>query len=140
MSVLRLLLPHRSEFIEAEKANLSVVCLCRALKVARASSYRWRKPAGATPGAVRYSELVTAVTSLHTKESGHGGRDQLTVLLNAAGVRVSAPTVGAGHHACATAFRVPWQVPVSHDVSKRSKVEYTILMTPIVTGCDSWHP
>jgi transposase InsO family protein len=44
---------------------------------------------------VRHSELVTAVTGLYTKESGRAGRDQLTLLLNAAGTKVAAPTVGA---------------------------------------------
>ena len=44
---------------------------------------------------MRHEELVTAVTRLYTKESGRAGRDQLTRLLNAAGTKVSAPTVGA---------------------------------------------
>ncbi|MGM7777282.1 IS3 family transposase [Arthrobacter sp. KNU-44] len=83
------------EFIEAEKANHPVVWLCRKLNVSRASYYRWRKPAGPSPRTVRHGELVTAVTKLYTKESGRAGRDQLTRLLNAAGTKVSAPTVGA---------------------------------------------
>jgi putative transposase len=72
-----------------------VVWLCRALKVSRASFYRWRKPATPSPRAVRHGELVTAVTGLYEAEAGRAGRDQLTLLLNARGVRVSAPTVGA---------------------------------------------
>jgi putative transposase len=72
-----------------------VVWLCRALKVSRASFYRWRKPAGPTPRAVRHEELTSAVTGLYEAEAGRAGRDQLTLLLNARGVRVSAPTVGA---------------------------------------------
>jgi putative transposase len=72
-----------------------VVWLCRALKVSRASFYRWRNPAGPSPRTVRHQELVTAVTDLYEAEAGRAGRDQLTLLLNAAGVKVSAPTVGA---------------------------------------------
>jgi putative transposase len=72
-----------------------VVWLCRALKVSRASFYRWRKPAVPSPRAVRHEELATKVTDLYTKEAGRAGRDQLTLLLNAAGTKVSAPTVGA---------------------------------------------
>lgn len=69
--------------------------LCRALKVSRASFYRWRNPAGPSPRTVRHENLVTAVTGLYEKEEGRAGRDQLTLLLNAAGTKVSAPTVGA---------------------------------------------
>ena len=72
-----------------------MVWLCRALKVSRASFYRWRNPAGPSPRAVRHEDLVTAVTGLYEKEKGRAGRDQLTLLLNAAGTKVSAPTVGA---------------------------------------------
>jgi putative transposase len=72
-----------------------VVWLCRALKVSRASFYRWRNPAGPSPRAVRHEDLVAAVTGLYEKEEGRAGRDQLTLLLNAAGTKVSAPTVGA---------------------------------------------
>ncbi|MFF2844695.1 IS3 family transposase, partial [Paenarthrobacter sp. NPDC057981] len=83
------------EFIEAEKANHSVAWLCRALKVSRASYYRWRRPAVPTPRAVRHEELVTAVTTTYSDEEGRAGRDQITLLLNEKGVKVSAPTVGA---------------------------------------------
>ncbi len=38
---------------------------------------------------------MTAVTGLYEKEKGRAGRDQLTLMLNTAGTRVSAPTVGA---------------------------------------------
>lgn len=72
-----------------------MVWLCRALKVSRASFYRWRNPAGPSPRAVRHEDLTAAVTNLYTKEEGRAGRDQLTLLLNAAGTKVSAPTVGA---------------------------------------------
>jgi putative transposase len=72
-----------------------VVWLCRALKVSRASFYRWRKPSVPSPRTVRHQELAAKVTDLYTKEAGRAGRDQLTLLLNAAGVKVSAPTVGA---------------------------------------------
>ncbi|WP_442858655.1 IS3 family transposase [Arthrobacter sp. 9V] len=81
--------------MEAEKANHSVVWLCRALKVSRASFYRWRNPAGPPPRVVRHEQLAAAVTTLYTKEEGRAGRDQLTLLLNEGGVKVSAPTVGA---------------------------------------------
>ncbi|TAP39073.1 transposase, partial [Arthrobacter sp. S39] len=69
--------------------------MCRALRISRASFYRWRTPAEPSPRAVRHEELVTAVTELYTKEAGRAGRDQLTLLLNAAGTKVSSPTVGA---------------------------------------------
>ena len=72
-----------------------MVWLCRALKVSRASFYRWRNPAGPSPRAVRHGDLTSAVTGLYEKEGGRAGRDQLTLLLNAAGTKVSAPTVGA---------------------------------------------
>lgn len=60
-----------------------MVWLCRAWKVSRASIYRWRKPAKLSPP-VRHEELVTAVTGLC-----------MTLLMNASGTKVSAPTVGA---------------------------------------------
>jgi len=44
---------------------------------------------------VRHEDLARAVTGLYEKEEGRAGRDQLTLLLNAAGTKVSAPTVGA---------------------------------------------
>jgi transposase InsO family protein len=44
---------------------------------------------------VRHQELATAVTELYTKEAGRAGRDQLTLVLNANGTKVSAATVGA---------------------------------------------
>ncbi len=72
-----------------------MVWLCRALKVSRASYYRWRKPSVPSPRAVRHQELVTAVTSLYAAEEGRAGRDQLALMLNEKGVKVSAPTVGA---------------------------------------------
>ncbi|WP_307857174.1 IS3 family transposase [Pseudarthrobacter albicanus] len=81
--------------MEAEKANHPIAWLCRALKVSRASFYRWRNPAGPSPRAVRHEQLVAEVTGLFEKEKGRAGRDQLTLMLNAKGVEVSAPTVGA---------------------------------------------
>ncbi|MET3176705.1 UNVERIFIED_ORG: transposase InsO family protein [Arthrobacter sp. UYCu721] len=69
--------------------------MCRVLKVSRASFYRWRNPAGPSPRAVRHQRLVAEVTDLFEKEKGRAGRDQLTLMLNAKGVQVSAPTVGA---------------------------------------------
>lgn len=65
------------------------------LKVSRASFYRWRNPAGPSPRAARHEQLTTAVTGLYEKERGRAGRDQLTLMLNTAGIVVSAPTVGA---------------------------------------------
>ncbi|MGP5608417.1 transposase [Arthrobacter rhombi] len=85
------------EYIEAEKANHSIDWLCRALKVSRASFYRWRRPAGPTTRAIRPEQLTEAVTTLFSKEKQCAGRDQLTLMLNAAGTKVSAPTVGAEH-------------------------------------------
>ena len=72
-----------------------MVWLCRALKVSRASFYRWRQPASPSPRTVRHEELAAAVTELYAALAGRAGRDQLTLLLNAAGVRVSAQTVGS---------------------------------------------
>lgn len=69
--------------------------LCRALKVSRASFYRWRRPAGPSPRELRHRALVTAVTTMYSDEEGRAGRDQLTLMLNEKGVKVSAPTVGA---------------------------------------------
>ncbi|WP_456505924.1 IS3 family transposase [Arthrobacter sp. UYCu723] len=81
--------------MEAQKANHPIAWLCRALKVSRASFYRWRNPKGPSPRAVRHQKLVTEVTDLFKKEEGRAGRDQLALMLNAKGVAVSAPTVGA---------------------------------------------
>ncbi|XAS69441.1 hypothetical protein V3C33_09425 [Micrococcaceae bacterium Sec5.7] len=81
--------------IEAEKANHPIAWLCRALKVSRALFYRWRNPAGPSPRAVRHEQLAAEVTGLFEKEKGRDGSDQLTLMLNAKGVEVSAPTVGA---------------------------------------------
>ncbi|MGY2747386.1 hypothetical protein ACVWZ8_004568 [Arthrobacter sp. UYCu723] len=72
--------------------------MCRALKVSRASFYRWRNPKGPSPRAVRHQKLVTEVTDLFKKEEGRAGRDQLALMLNAKGVAVSAAH-GRGHHA-----------------------------------------
>ncbi|MBG6219104.1 transposase InsO family protein [Arthrobacter sp. CAN_A6] len=65
------------------------------LKVPRASFYRWRNPSGPSPRMVRHEQLSAAVTELYEKEKGRAGRDQLTLMLNTAGIVVSAPTVGA---------------------------------------------
>ena len=40
-----------------------MVWLCRALRVSRASFYRWRTPVEPSPRAVRHEELVTAVVA-----------------------------------------------------------------------------
>lgn len=39
--------------------------------------------------------MVTTVTELDEAESGRAGRNQLTLILNGGGTKVSAPTVGA---------------------------------------------
>ncbi len=44
---------------------------------------------------MRHRDLVTAVTDLFHREKGRAGRDQLTKMVNNAGVQVSAPTVGS---------------------------------------------
>jgi len=62
--------------------------------VSRASFYRWRNPKGLSPRQVRHDKLIEDVTGLFEKEEGRAGRDQLTLMLNAKGVDVSAPTVG----------------------------------------------
>lgn len=69
--------------------------MCRVLKVSRASFYRWRVPAGPSPRAVRHEQLVRAVKDKYDEASGKAGRDQLRRMLNADGVSISAPTVGA---------------------------------------------
>ncbi|WP_262364463.1 IS3 family transposase [Arthrobacter echini] len=81
--------------MEVEKATYPIAWLCRVLKVSRASFYRWRNPAGPSPRMVRHDKLTTAINELYTKEKGRAGRDQLTLMLNTAGISVSAPTVGA---------------------------------------------
>lgn len=65
------------------------------LKVSRASFYRWRTPRGPSPRQVRHEALVEKVIEVFHAEKGMAGRDQLTRLLNNAGVKVSAPTVGS---------------------------------------------
>ncbi|THJ66782.1 IS3 family transposase [Arthrobacter echini] len=82
-------------FIEAEKATYPIAWLCRVLKVSRVSFYRWRNPAGPSPRMVRHAQLTNAVTELYEKEKGRAGRDQLTLMLNSAGTKISAPTVGS---------------------------------------------
>ncbi|PCC25778.1 hypothetical protein CIK75_04645 [Glutamicibacter sp. BW78] len=44
---------------------------------------------------MRHEQLTEAVTTLFSKEKQRAGRDQLTLMLNAVGTKVSAPTVGA---------------------------------------------
>ncbi|WP_426995982.1 hypothetical protein [Pseudarthrobacter sp. N5] len=61
----------------------------------RGSFYRWRNPAGPSPRAVRHEQLAAGVTGLFEIDKGRAGRDQLTLMLNAKGVEVSAPTGGA---------------------------------------------
>lgn len=50
---------------------------------------------GPTPRALRNPQLTEAVTTTFSKEKERAARDQLTLVPNAAGTRVSAPTVWA---------------------------------------------
>lgn len=61
--------------------------------MSRASYYRWAKPAGLTPTAIRHSELRAEVAQEFEKSNQMAGRDQLTTLLNQRGVKVSTGTV-----------------------------------------------
>jgi len=81
--------------IEAEKANHPVVWLCAKLKVSRASYYRWRNPRDPGPRAVRHDVLVEAIKSHYLAAGGKAGRDQLTLMCKADGIKVSVSTVGS---------------------------------------------
>ncbi|WP_222431811.1 IS3 family transposase [Corynebacterium glutamicum] len=63
--------------------------------MSRASYYRWAKPAGLTPTAIRHSELRAEVAQEFENSNQMAGRDQLTTLLNQRGGNVSTGTVGA---------------------------------------------
>lgn len=70
--------------------------MCRVLRVARASFYRWRdrKDAAPTPRQIRHDQLVEAVIAAYEDAEGMAGRRQLTWMLNNNGVEVSESTVG----------------------------------------------
>ncbi|APT06905.1 transposase [Corynebacterium glutamicum] len=84
-----------SAFIEQEKASFPITWMCTKLGVFRALYYRWAKPAGLTPTAIRHSELRAEVAQEFEKSNQMAGRDQLTTLLNQRGVKVSTGTVGS---------------------------------------------
>lgn len=69
--------------------------MCQALKVSRASFYRWRTPKAPTPRQQRHQQLVAAVKAAHHHAEGMAGRQQLTRMLANRGVEVSESTVGA---------------------------------------------
>lgn len=91
--------------------------MCRALKVSRASFYRWRTPTGPSPRAARHAMLVEAVTAKYDECAGRAGRDQLTRLLNADGIAVSESTVGVILRECSLrAVRVrAWKTTTVQD-------------------------
>lgn len=69
--------------------------MCRVLRVSRASFYRWRTPSGPSARELRHQRLGQAIRHEFDKAGGKAGRDQLMRMLNANGIPVSAPTVGA---------------------------------------------
>ena len=81
--------------IHAEKANFPIDWMCRQLKVARASYYRWLAPTKPTKTHVRHAELEAQVLRVFDREKGKAGRDQLTILLGQEGVSIAPGTVGA---------------------------------------------
>lgn len=82
------------EFIEAEKANYPISWMCRKLKVARASFYRWRNPSGPSPRQRRHQQLADHVKRVFHGAKGRAGRDQIHLMLQSAGISCAPGTVG----------------------------------------------
>lgn len=81
--------------IRAEKANFPIDWMCRRLKVARASYYRWLRPGKPTPTRLRHVELEGHVRRVFDREKGKAGRDQITIILRNEGIGIAPGTVGA---------------------------------------------
>lgn len=112
-----------SAFIEQEKASFPITWMCTKLGVSRVSYYRWAKPAGLTPTAIRHSELRAEVAQEFEKSNQMAGRDQLTTLLNQRGVKVSTGTVGSIMNelgVCARRMRA-WKNTTVSDPSARTE-------------------
>ena len=82
-------------FIDAEMAFFPIEWMCRKLKVARASYYRWFAPAAPTPTQVRHCQLEEAVLRVFEREKGKAGRDLVTLMLKLEGSPIAAGAVGA---------------------------------------------
>ena len=82
-------------FIAAQKANFAIDWMCHKLGVSRASYYRWTKPAGPSPMAVRHRQLADHVKRVFTAAKGRAGRDQIVHLLAAEGIKIATATVGS---------------------------------------------
>src|SRR5690554_1151121 len=78
----------RFAFIHAEKANFSVVALCRVLQVTRQGYYAWTKrPEGARANADR--ELREKVRAIYQQSRGTYGSPRILAALRHANIRVS---------------------------------------------------
>ena len=79
------------EFIEAEKAGpISVLSLCKALRVSKSSYYDWRKRdrRTPTPRQLETKELTDRVAELHRRSRGTYGRPRLMHALKEEGWRI----------------------------------------------------
>jgi putative transposase len=83
--------------IEVEKANYSIVRMCRLLEVSRSGFYKWRtsQAAGPSPTAVARAGLDAAVAAAHEASDGVYGAPRILADLRADGRTVSQKTVAA---------------------------------------------
>lgn len=82
-------------FITAQRANFPIDWMCHKLSVSRASYYRWTRPTDPTPTGTRHVELAARVKRAFDAAKGKAGRDQITHILAAEGIKIAAGTVGA---------------------------------------------
>lgn len=80
-----------------EKANYSIVRMCRLLEVSRSGFYKWRASdaAGPGPAAVRRAQVDAAVAAAHTASDGVYGAPRILADLREEGRVVSRKTVAA---------------------------------------------
>jgi putative transposase len=83
--------------MEAQKANFSIVRMCRLLAVSRSGFYKWRitKAAGPTAAQQRRGALDTAVAGFHADSDHVNGAPRILADLREDGWTVSRKTVAA---------------------------------------------
>lgn len=83
--------------IEAEKANFTIVRMCRLLEVSRSGFYKWRhaQAAGPTPAQQRREALDVAVAGFHAASDGVNGAPRILADLREDDWTISRKTVAA---------------------------------------------
>ena len=108
-------------FVNAEKANHSVIALCRALEISRAGYYAWAE--GRPCNRVRQDEILTKrIMAVHQASRGTYGSPRVHAELTAEGVRVSRKRIARlmrAHGLCGRKRprRVPRTTVVDHQAS-----------------------